>query len=235
MGILMRGGWCTDSHGDFFTRDLVVCRSGDYVASSHGVIAAERLTDAAQEPLTLQDVKDHIGVTHSKHDAMILRDLTAARQKVEHDTGLALLTQTWRLTVQAFPPWRQGLTLPIYPIQSVDSFVSYDTDGNATALLGSPSPSPYLLTAGRPTRLALADADDWPSNLRQTSPAVLEVTAGWTEPKRIPAELLAAIRLWVAQLYSFREPMVVGQGFAVFPVLGDYEAHIRGWVLPGVA
>ena len=66
-------------------------------------IARLRLaTDAASEPVTVADAKAYARVDDSADDTLIGTLITAARKRVEKETGLALMPQTW---VAVFDRW----------------------------------------------------------------------------------------------------------------------------------
>jgi uncharacterized phiE125 gp8 family phage protein len=161
--------------------------------------------------------------------------IMAAWQKVERDTGVVLLTSTWRFMVEEYPVWNQALHLPLYPIQSVDLFQYYDSQGVLQDVMtGSPPALPYLIDYGRPVRLGLPDAGLWPSDLRTFQPGIVEVTAGWTDPEFIPDDLKQAMKLLIGQSALFREQDVAGQGMTVMKVSVDYDRWIERWLVPGV-
>jgi uncharacterized phiE125 gp8 family phage protein len=66
------------------------------------------VTDAASEPLTLAEAKAYARVDASDEDALITSLIAAARRRVEKETSLALLTQTWVAVFDALPGMAQG-------------------------------------------------------------------------------------------------------------------------------
>ena len=222
----------TESHLDYFTRNLTVGKDSQ-VATAHGYVSAARLVDAAYEPLTIVDVKTYLRFAESEHDqdSEIQTWIKGARQKLEKDTGLALLTQSWRVTVDQFPSYRQSLYLPVWPVQSIDRFVYIDRDGTEQNLLVSPSTF-ILGSTSRPAQLGLVDTASWPTDTRRFQPGTLELTAGWVLPADIPAELLMAMKKLIGDFAGFRESALVAQ-LATAPQ--NYDALIAAWVLPGVA
>jgi uncharacterized phiE125 gp8 family phage protein len=222
----------TESHLDYFTRNLTVGKDSQ-VATAHGYVSAARLADAQEEPLEITDVKAYLRFVESEHDqdGEIQNWIKGARQKLEKDTGLALLTQSWRVAVDQFPSYRQSLYLPVWPVQSIDRFVYIDRDGTEQNLLVSPSN--FLLgSTSRPAQLGLVDAASWPTDGRHFQPGTLELTAGWTAQADIPAELLMAMKKLIGDFAGFRESALVGQ---VAAVPQSYDDLIAAWVLPGGA
>lgn len=224
---------CTESHADFFTRNLSVCKT-DQVATAHGYVSAERLVDAVEEPITIEEAKSHLNFASAEHerDGDVLRWIKAARHKLERDTGLALRgPQTWRVTVEQFPSFRQSLYLPVWPVLSIESFAYVDRDGAEQDLLTSPS-NFLLASSGRPAQLGLIESASWPTDTRKFNPGTLTLTAGWADVADVPTDLLMAQLKLIGDFAGFRESRLIGQ-------LGDapmaYDDLIAPWVLPGVA
>lgn len=233
MGVIIRRQYCTESHLDFFTKNLTVCK-GDMVASAHGYLSEPvRIDSSTTLPITVAQAKSRIRFTHTTEDASVEQWIKAAARKVQSDTGVVLLTSEWRMFVHEYPSWSQSLRLPIYPIQSIDAFTYVDSAGDEQDVFtGSPASVPYLVDYGRPVTLRLADGDTWPTDLRLNQPGTIDVTAGWTDPALIPDDLLQAMYLLIGQSALFREHAIVGQGMTVNSVLMDYDRWIESWRLP---
>lgn len=135
------------------------------------------VTPPVLEPLTVAEGKLVAGLDWTAGDpldALMTRFIAAARWKVERDTGLALLTQTRDVYLDAI----QGstITLPSQskPLQSVTSFKSTDTAGVVNTL----DPSNYVVDLPS-ARVALAIGGAWPTDLRPSQPYVLRLVSGY--------------------------------------------------------
>lgn len=134
--------------------------------------------------------------------------IRAARQQVEQDTGLSLLTQTQDCYLDRFTIWPQlpGLgvgswwagfyaapvALPAWPVQSVDVLEWIDIDG-ATHVI---DPSTYVVdVASRPARLIWTSTTvpSVPSGLRPFHAWHLQQVVGWEAPALVPPLLVKAI------------------------------------------
>ncbi|MEM6847594.1 MAG: head-tail connector protein, partial [Pseudomonadota bacterium] len=85
-------------------------------------------------PLTLAEAKDHLRVAHSDEDTLITRLIETATQHVDGLDGIlgrACITQTWTLTLDAFP---SVIILPLPPCQSVAAITYIDTNGASQTL-----------------------------------------------------------------------------------------------------
>ena len=91
-------------------------------------MAMTRLTAPAVEPVTLADAKAHLRVTGTDEDALIAGLVSTAREEVEQATGIALISQDWRLYLDDCPSG--GIVrLRKHPVQFVQSVTTYDAAG----------------------------------------------------------------------------------------------------------
>src|SRR3990167_7589456 len=94
-----------------------------------------------QEPLSLDEAKQHLRVDIDEHDELILSLVAAARQWAEDHTLRALVTQTWRLTLDYERPSFEAdgrcthrIVLPRPPLASVTSVTYVDLEGATQTL-----------------------------------------------------------------------------------------------------
>jgi uncharacterized phiE125 gp8 family phage protein len=139
-------------------------------------LASKLVTPPTIEPITLAQAKAFLRVDVSDDDAQIVVFLAAARAVVEQETGRALQTQTWDHFFDALPALRRPLELPWAPLQSVTSIKSTDTAGVQTTL----DAANYLVDpSSEPGRIGLADAGNWPSDIRLFQPLVVRSVHGY--------------------------------------------------------
>ena len=88
----------------------------------------------ASEPVSVAECRDHleIGSGVTDHDAKFAIWIEAARRQYEHDTGLALISQTWTLQADAWPD--DLLQIPLRPVASVSSVTYYDENDTQQTL-----------------------------------------------------------------------------------------------------
>jgi uncharacterized phiE125 gp8 family phage protein len=182
------------------------------------------------EPLSLAQAKLRAGLDWADgdpRDQLALDFLAAARAKVEQDTGLALLTQTRDVYLDAI--YGSTIVLPDQsrPLQSVTSIKSTDTAGIVQTL----DPLNYVvdLASGR---IGLAIGGAWPSDLRPFQPYVLRIVAGWTSAALLLAAaplLVHAVGLMVAHYATVgRDATTVGTIITTTPY--GYDDAISGYV-----
>lgn len=186
------------------------------------------VTASVQTPITVSEAKAHARVVSTDEDGLIQNYIKAATAKVERDTGWALLTQTWDIAFDRFPYTSEAIALPIRPIQSVSSVIYYDTAG----FIQTVSNTGYVLDALN-RRIVLATNTYWPSSVLTNYPVTVRVIAGWTAPNSVPADLLQAVRLLVANFMERREPIQVGNIVVEVPL--GYEALIESYTVQSFA
>ena len=137
--------------------------------------ALRRTTPPRAEPLDLSEVKDHLRVDGTAEDARIGALIAAGRENVEAIVGRSLLTQSWRLSLDAWP--LDGvIRLPKPPLQQVDQVQYVDPDGVTQTW----SSDEYRVdTEDEPGRLTLAWDASWPSLRYVTGAVRIDYTAGF--------------------------------------------------------
>lgn len=154
-------------------------------------------------PVSLDRLKQHLRVTHAFEDDLLADYLRAAVRQVEALTWRALLTQTFRLTLDDFPQSIDDLIyVPRPRLQSVTAISYLDTDGEEQTL----DPADYEIDAvGEPGRIRQAIYKSWPQTLRVSGCVSITYVAGWTSAAAVPSTLVAAVLLAAASLYETRE------------------------------
>ena len=191
----------------------------------------------AVEPVSLAEAKLHMRVDLDDDDALIQKLIEAARRHTEDFTSRSLITQTWKLTLDRFPEslllWRWDawtcsnvIELPKPPLQSVTSVKYYDPDG----VLQTLAASKYLVDAvTEPGRIAPVTGEFWPATQDRINAVEIIYVAGYgAAAANVPAGLLAAIKLLLANWYENREATIAG---SLNPVPLAVEALLRmHWV-----
>lgn len=156
-----------------------------------------RTSDAATEPVTLAEAKAHARVDVSDDDALITAMITAARHVAEQQLQRALITQTWKLTLDEFPSG--VLELPHPALQSVTSVKYYDADGVQQTL----SNTLYRVdTSSEPGRIE--PVDSWPATYSRIGAVEVIFVAGWANAAAVPAAIKSWMLMRVASMYEHR-------------------------------
>ena len=181
------------------------------------------VTPPAEEPVTAAELQSYL-----KMDSTTLPDteannlITEARQYIEQVTGIAFVTQVWQYFLDNWPVyeevWWNGVVqgarnmlyggtpepvlLPIYPVQTLDSIITYDENSAGTAVVIS---SVFDVdTAQKPARFALKQGATWPIATRTLNAIEIEYTAGFGAASDVPQVLKRAVLAMAAGLYSHR-------------------------------
>jgi uncharacterized phiE125 gp8 family phage protein len=163
------------------------------------------LTSApAAEPVSLAEAKAFLRVAHADEDTLISDLLQSAREHVEAVTGLALITQSWRETLDAWPQRRvsacgQAVRLRRRPLISVDALRVYDRGGAAQLI----DPAQYRVEPGEPGRLIALLPFTLPPPERLAGGIEIDFTAGFgAAASDVPAVLQEAILQLTAARYG---------------------------------
>lgn len=150
------------------------------------------------EPVTLLDAKKNLRVDHDSEDVLIAGLIRAAREDVEMSCGLALIEQSWRLTLDGLPTTRRIL-LRRHPVRSVTSITVYGDEGDASII----DPKSFQLDAdSRPARIHLA-AHLAPGQVMNGIEVDFQAGFGETGTD-VPDLLKRAILALVSHWYEFR-------------------------------
>lgn len=165
------------------------------------------VTPAAALPVSLTEAMAHIRGGDSEQSIVSLY-LAAAVQAVEDWTERALTTETWRLSL---PAWPDGdVILPRAPLISVTE-IRYWTDAAVPVDTVLPASVYQTVAPAGPTappgRVILAPQQDWPTAQPSRADAVrVTFTAGYgATAASVPAPMRAAVLLLTGDLYENRE------------------------------
>lgn len=159
-----------------------------------------KVTDAATEPVTVEEMRAHLRLTGPEEDAAIAGFIKAARSHVEQVTRRALIAQSWRLYLDAWPQGRV-IRFPVAPVLSVQDVTVFDGNGVPDTL----SPDVWQLDRSSvPERLKIKLGAGVPAS--QMMAAEVDFTAGYGNgPEDVPEEFRQAIRLLAAHWFENRE------------------------------
>ncbi len=186
------------------------------------------LSPPVVEPVTEAEVMAHLRLETSGESALLDRLTAAARRQVESWTGRALMTQSWRWSLDRWPGGRNCiLTLPRPPMQSLDQILLFDAQGQSAVW----DTQNYDVDAGDdPARLLLRVGCLPPQPGRQIAGIAIDFTCGYgVAGSDVPAPIRQAILMLTAHYYENRElaapadrTMTLPQGPAA--LLAPYKA-----------
>ena len=165
-------------------------------------MASILLAPPAVEPLSLAEAKAFLHLDTADDDPLIAAFISAARLHVETQTGLALVTQSWRMVLDCWPANGRIAVRPA-PLQALVAARVFDFDGEARAIdiqafvpdaststlsfMPWALPMPTRIAAGIELDIAVGFGDatsDVPEPIRQ---AIRIMTAHWHENRAIVA------------------------------------------------
>lgn len=153
--------------------------------------------------ITVADLKAHMRVTHTAEDTLISALRSAAISWIEEHCNIKLGSYTAR----GYLPGFYNAYIPIGPVTSI-SEVKYQTTADkdyVTDLSTLAAGNWYTDTISQPARIAFRD---YPQVYDYAlMPVVVTFTAGYST---MPAPVLQAIRLLVADMYENRQEEVTG-------------------------
>lgn len=172
------------------------------------------ITPPAVEPIALDEVKLHCKVEHDLLDDWLEAQIKTFRERVEHETGRALITQTWELRMDAFPA---GSTIEIRkpPTQEVESVKYLDADGVEQTF----ADANYTLDSGsQPARLVLREGVSWPVTQPVVNAVRVRFKCGYGDDA---ASVPSSAKLWmlmhVAAAVRTSEAFAAGVSVAELP------------------
>lgn len=173
-------------------------------------MALKLVTVPTTEPLSLTEAKLHLRVTAADEDDLITALITVAREWCEHYQNRAYLTQTWDLTLDAWPskPRATWIEIPLPPLQSVTSLTYLDSAGVSATMAAAD----YIVdTASEPGRLALGYGENWPTvTLRPVAAITVRFVAGHLASGLVPASVKQAMKLLIGHWFENREAILTG-------------------------
>jgi uncharacterized phiE125 gp8 family phage protein len=124
------------------------------------------------------------GIGH-QHDNELDVLIASARLKLEEDTGLAVISQTY---TQVFPVFADGLRLARKPISSVSSISYYDGGNNSQTL----STDVYAFDAST-QQIRLKADQSWPDVYSRWDAITVTFVAGYANAAAVPANIKHAL------------------------------------------
>lgn len=167
------------------------------------------ITAPTVSPISLQQAKDHLRISHSDDDDKVQLCIDAATAYVDGEDGFlgrCLVTQTWRLTLDEFPT--DEIKIPLPPLQSIVSVGYDDPDGNGQTFSALDF---YADVASEPGWIV--PNDDWPETLDAINAVRIEFVAGYPPTTdspidyraNIPASIRQGMLLMIGSMFESRE------------------------------
>ena len=162
-------------------------------------MTAVLITPPALEPLTLAEAKAHLRLDTTDEDDLVTSLIVSARHAVERETRRALITQSWRVILDAWPD-PNTFRIPLAPFISLSAIRTFDVF-NAAAVLGA---SAYFVDA-QPAAARVQFTLQPPNPGRAIAGIELDVVIGYgAAAASVPEPLRLAMRMLVARWFEAR-------------------------------
>lgn len=182
---------------------------------------ATLLSGPTAEPVSLAEAKAWLKVESADDDLLIGALVTAARLTVEATARRLLLTQGWRLTLDAWPA--SGIVkVELGPVQAMTALRSLDDQGIATSY----DPAGFQLDRTREPARILPLGQSAPVTSRLVAGVEIDLTLGYgASPTDVPQPLRQAMLMLVALWYENR-------GDRIGDKPGDLPADVLALIAP---
>jgi uncharacterized phiE125 gp8 family phage protein len=178
-------------------------------------IGLELVTAPVTEPLSLSEAKAQLRLEHNDDDALVQSLIAQARQWVEGYASIALLPQSWRLWLDAWPE-AEALSLPKAPLRAINSVQIVNPDLGLTPW----SATLYRVdTASWPGRLLLRDGQIWPTPTQRQRAISIEFSAGYDNAASVPEPIKLALLQLLTHWYEQRGDVLAQPVPALVPHL----------------
>ncbi|MDE4059767.1 head-tail connector protein [Phaeobacter gallaeciensis] len=170
--------------------------------------ASVQVKTAGALPLDAADLRGRLRIDTAAEDTLLQDFLAAAASRIEgpDGVGIALMAQTWTLTIDA---WAGEITLPGWPVTGVSEIRYLDADGATQALDHAAA---FRLVAGTdPVRLVRKPGAALPATLGGRSVIEIDYTLGRADASAVDPGLVTAMALLAGHYYENREATVPAQ------------------------
>lgn len=159
-------------------------------------MTARLITPPAALAVTLDQARANLRIDGTSMDALITTFLEGITEALEHELGRALITQCWRVTLDAFPSTSPAaIRLARAPLVSVQSIQYFDLAG----VLQTLDPATYIVdTVSAPGRVVPAPGCTWPQAQARVNAVAVNYTCGYgatadSTPKNVRLYVLAKL------------------------------------------
>lgn len=170
-------------------------------------------------PVSINDFKNHarVRIDTTTEDEYIKSIILAAAGAIDGRDGWlgrALITQTWKLTMDIWPNGRT-INLHLPPLDSVTSVKYYDANNTLQTFDAS---NYNVITTTEPGQIELVDGASWPSTYNRSDAIFIEFVCGYGGSHvQIPERIKQYIKIHAGELYMNREETIVGASIVEIP------------------
>lgn len=167
-----------------------------------------RIVEPTAEPLTREEVKQHLRIESTEEDILIDGFIKVARSEAESYMRRQIMPAKWRLTLQSFPSSTGALCLPKPPLSSEASAVEVHFYKNT---------------------MSSADDTTWPSSEyivdRNSAISMIYPAPGYSYPSCVTTERQDAVRIEFWSGYANRHEVPEPIKLWMKMKIGQYYEH----------
>lgn len=157
------------------------------------------VTDAASEPITLDEVKAALRIDGTDYDAVLTPLITTARQIGERITGRDFINKTWKTFLHCFPSDCEGITIEKSKLQSITS-IKYYSGGSQLTLN---SANYYKTEEADYSSIYLVENQSYPATDQRKQAIEITFVSGYgTTAENVPQAIRSALISMVVALYE---------------------------------
>ena len=198
---------------EYYNYNFNTLRGSDYVPYGKLVLK----TAPTSTVISLSEAKAFLRIDSDYDDdnTYITSLINVATQVVEEFTRRRLMTQTYKIFYDEFPPY---IDLQVGDVASV-SGIKYFDESNTQVTLHS---SNYDVdTKVRPGRIYESEDGDFPNTYERPNAVEVEFIVGGTSSD-VPAPIVQAIYIIVGRYYENRQDVVLGTQVQELPLMVDH-------------
>ena len=172
-----------------------------------------RIKEPGDLPLSVADMRARLRIDGTAEDAELEAFLASAASIIEgpDGVGVALMAQTWTLTLDR---WPGQMALPGWPVTGLNAIRYLDGDGQSQAL--DPTVHFRLVSGSDPALLVRQPAAPALPAVYPVPGAVeIDYTLGHTAPANVDAGLVTALAMLTGHFYENREATTPGKAVDV--------------------
>ena len=198
---------------EYFNYNFNALRGSDYVPYGKLVLK----TGPTSTAISLAEAKAFLRVDsdYDDDDTYITSLIDVGTQVVEEFTRRRLITQTYNIFYDEFPPY---IDLQVGEVASVTHVKYYDTDNSLQTLAAS---NYDVDTKVRPGRIYQSNTGDFPNTYERPNAVEVEFVVG-SAASDVPAPIVQAMYIVIGRYYENRQDVVTGTIASELPLMVEH-------------
>ena len=198
---------------EYYNYNFNALRGSDYVPYGKLVLK----TGPTSTAISLAEAKAFLRVDsdYDDDDTYITSLINVGTQVVEEFTRRRLITQTYNIFYDEFPPY---IDLQVGDVASVTHVKYYDADNSLQTLAAS---NYDVDTKVRPGRIYQSNTGDFPNTYERPNAIEVEFVVG-SAASDVPAPIIQSIYIIVGRYYENRQDVVMGTQVNELPLMVEH-------------